>query len=519
MELDGEGPSVRAGGAEPAMTDLLELRGISKSFGGVQALRDVQLQLNPGEIHAIVGENGAGKSTLIKIVTGAHRPDRGAIAVQGNEYSELNPTLAKSLGIAVVYQQPSLFPTLSVAENIALALEPPAAWRRIDWRQRLENARLALNRVGARMDPQAAVETLSMPEQQLVEIARALQAGARVLILDEPTASLSNREVDHLFDVLLSLREHGVGIIYISHRLAELSRIADRVTVLRDGRYRGTYPMQDVTHSQLVSLMVGRDLTHDLTGVAETTAEAALELQGVSCRSVGVHEVWLDVRRGEILGLAGLVGAGRTELAQVVFGLEPADIGTIRVHGQPVRIGDPRRAIELGIAYLPEDRRQHGVILEMPVAANISLASLERVASGVQIDGQRERRQAERFVKQLQIKTDSVEARVQNLSGGNQQKVALAKWLATEPSILILDEPTQGIDVGSKGEIHQWMRSLARSGMAILMISSDLPEILAVSDRIGVMREGRLEGVLSRGEATEERILSLAVGGPIERAP
>ncbi|MFO0912648.1 MAG: sugar ABC transporter ATP-binding protein [Pirellulales bacterium] len=505
------------------MTDLLELRGISKSFGGVQALRDVQLELNPGEIQAIVGENGAGKSTLIKIVTGAHRPDRGAIVVQGDEYSELNPTLAKSLGIAVVYQQPSLFPTLSVAENIALALEPPAAWRRIDWRQRLQHARLALDRVGARMDPQAAVETLSMPEQQLVEIARALQAGARVLILDEPTASLSNREVDHLFEVLLSLREHGVGIIYISHRLAELSRIADRVTVLRDGRYRGTYPMQDVTHSQLVSLMVGRDLTrgltHDLTSVSEAIAEAALELQGVSCRSVRVHDVWLEVRRGEILGLAGLVGAGRTELAQVVFGLEPADAGTIRIHGQTVRIGDPRRAIELGIAYLPEDRRQHGVILEMPVAANISLASLERVASGVQIDGQRERRQAERFVKQLQIKTDSVEARVQNLSGGNQQKVALAKWLATEPSILILDEPTQGIDVGSKGEIHQWMRSLARSGMAILMISSDLPEILAVSDRIGVMREGRLEGILSRGEATEERILSLAVGSPIGRAP
>jgi rhamnose transport system ATP-binding protein len=350
-----------------------------------------------------------------------------------------------------------------------------------------------------------------MPEQQVVEIAKALGADARILIMDEPTASLSEREVQGLFDVIAALRRQGAGIIYISHRLEEVMAIADRVTVLRDGETVGTWPAREVDRAELIRLMVGRELSAVYPKRQVARGEVALELRGVSQRETGVDDVSLSLARGEILGLAGLVGSGRTQLAEILFGLTPADAGEVRVAGVPRRLTSPAAAIEAGIAYLPEDRRRHGVVLEMSVAANTSLANLAAVSSGGLIRTGAERQQAQQYVERFRIKTPSVETDVHALSGGNQQKVALARWLSTKPTVLILDEPTQGVDVGSKAEIHTLMQDLAAQGMAILMISSELPEILGMSDRVAVMRRGTIAGILSRDEATSDKILALAL--------
>jgi rhamnose transport system ATP-binding protein len=491
---------------------LLRATGISKSFAGIHALRNVSFELRPGEVHALVGENGAGKSTLIKIITGAYQADSGSLEVAGLPVVDPDPIEARSLGIAAIYQQPALFPDLSVAENMAVGIEPGGAWRRIRWRRRRERARALLDRVSAAIDPDVPVNELTMPEQQLVEIARALGAEARILIMDEPTASLGEREVGQLFRVIRDLRAQGVGIIYISHRLEELFEIGDRVTVLRDGENVSTQPLAGFDHRQLIRLMVGRELNAIYPKAAVTLGETALELSGVGCRESGVQDIDLTLRRGEILGLAGLVGAGRTELARILFGLTPADTGTIRIAGKPVLIRSPIEAMRHGIAYVPEDRRHHGVILDMPVAENVTLATLSQIARLGMLSFRRERGVAESFVQRLGIKTDSVDAAVGNLSGGNQQKVALARWLAASPRILILDEPTQGIDVGAKSEIHRLMSELAGLGMAIVMISSELPEILGMSDRIAVLHAGRLAGILDRQAADQERIMSLALG-------
>jgi rhamnose transport system ATP-binding protein len=493
---------------------LLRATSVSKSFAGVRALQGVSFDLRAGEVHALVGENGAGKSTLIKIITGAHKADEGTLEVGGRLVRANDPVISRSLGIAAIYQQPALFPDLTVAENIALGLEPGGAWRRVRWARRRLRARELLRRVGAAIEPDAVVSRLTMPEQQLVEIARALGADARVLVMDEPTASLSEREVERLLGVVRDLRGHGVGIIYISHRLDELFQVADRVTVLRDGCAVGTRRMADVDRAGLIPLMVGREITAVFPKQAVPLGETVLELRGVGCRDSGVHGVSLHVRAGEILGLAGLVGAGRTELARVLFGLTPADVGEVRLRGKPVVISSPARAVELGIAYVPEDRRRHGVILEMPVATNTSLAILKKVSALGWLDFGRERAVAESFVRRLGIKTASLDAPVGDLSGGNQQKVAVARWLATEPAVLILDEPTQGIDVGAKAEIHRLMGELAGRGLAILMISSELPEILGMSDRIAVMHAGTVVGILDRAEAAQEKILALALGHP-----
>ena len=491
---------------------LLQLTSVSKAFAGVQALKGVSFDLRPSEVHALVGENGAGKSTLIKIVTGAHRPDEGALEVGGRAVAHNDPTGARALGIAAIYQQPALFPDLTVAENIALGLEPTGGWRRVRWGERRRRARQLLNRIGAAIDPDAEVRRLSMPEQQLVEIARALGANARILIMDEPTASLGEREVERLFRVIGELRGQGVGIIYISHRLEELVQIADRVTVLRDGSAVGTYPMAAVSRAALIRLMVGRELSAVFPKLAVTPGDVVLELRQVGCRASGIRDVSLSVRAGEIVGLAGLVGAGRTELARVLFGLTPADTGEIRLRGRRVAIGSPVQAVDCGIAYVPEDRRRYGVILEMPVAANTTLAVLRQIAAHGWLDFRRERTIAADFVGRLGIKTASLASAVGELSGGNQQKVALARWLATEPAVLILDEPTQGIDVAAKAEIHRLMGELAERGLAILMISSELPEVLGMSDRIAVMHAGRVVGILDRAAATQEKVLALALG-------
>jgi len=491
---------------------LLRLTEISKAFDGVQALRGVSFELRAGEVHALVGENGAGKSTLIKIVTGAHRADAGTVEIGGRAVVENSPLVSRSLGVAAIYQQPALFPDLTVAENVALGFEPRGAWRRVRWGERRARARGLLERIGARIDEDLPVSALTMPEQQLVEIARALGADARALIMDEPTASLPERDADNLFRIIRELRGQGVGIIYISHRLDELASLADRVTVLRDGSAVATRAMKEVDRAELIRLMVGREISTVFPKRSVKVGETVLELRGVGCRASGVRGVNLSVRAGEIVGLAGLVGAGRTELARVLFGLTPADSGEIVLGGRAVAIRTPSQAVALGIAYVPEDRRRHGVILDMAVAANASLAVLRRLSRLGFLDLEGERTLAEEYVGKFSIKAASIESPAGTLSGGNQQKVALARWLATKPRVIILDEPTQGIDVGAKSEIHRLMGDLAAEGMAILMISSELPEVLGMSDRIAVMHQGALAGILERAEATQETILALALG-------
>jgi len=475
---------------------LLELRQLAKSFGGARALRGVDFDLHAGEVHALLGENGAGKSTLIKIVTGAHQPDAGTIAVAGQLVSGLTPAAAHKLGIACIYQQPALFPDLTVAENIALRLEPASALRKLNWSARAARARELLQRVGAAIAPDAEVRSLSMPEQQLVEIACAVGAGARIVIMDEPTASLTQKEQHLLFAVVRELRKSGVGLIYISHRLAEIFTLADRVTVLRDGQSVGTTSVRDINETALIRMMVGREMTHIYPPSESAPGDVVLSVRELGCRASGVHAVSFELRAGEILGLAGLVGAGRTELARILFGLTPADAGEIRLRGQPIVLDSPPTAIGHGIAYVPEDRRRHGVVLEMPIEENMTMAIHRRLFPGTWLRFGAERALAHNYIRDLAVKCSGPVAPGGSLSGGNQQKVSLARWLATKPRVLILDEPTQGVDVGAKSEIHKIIRRLAAEGLAVLLISSDLPEVLGMSDRIGVMRGGTLTAIL-----------------------
>lgn len=507
-------------GFRAAVSRLLQATSITKAFAGVQALKRVDFTLERGEVHALIGENGAGKSTLVKIITGAVEADSGTLHVDGHPVLHNNPKVARNMGIATIYQQPSLFPHLSVAENIALSLESGGAWRAVNWRARRARAKELLERAGAPAeltnDPDRLAASLSMPEQQIVEIAKAIGAQAKILIMDEPTASLTIQEVERLFRLIATLREQGAGIVYISHRLDEVFAIADRITVLRDGEAVGTFGTDDSDREQLarrlVALMVGRELSAEYPKRTASPGDTVLELREITNRAAGVREVSLSVRSGEILGLAGLVGSGRTQLAETIFGLTPADSGKVLLRGKPVRISSPEEAIECGIAYVPEDRRQHGVVLEMPIRANISLASLGRVSRGGLIDDAAERDLARQYIGQLRIKAADAESETSTLSGGNQQKVALARWLATNPAVLILDEPTQGVDIGAKAEIHRLMIDLAERGLAIIMISSELPEMLGMSDRIAVMHAGTIRGTLSWEEATPEKILALALG-------
>ncbi len=494
------------------MENLLNLTAITKSFGGVQALKGVSMDLLPGEVHALVGENGAGKSTLIKIITGATSPDSGTIQIRGKTITHNDPASSRALGVAAIYQQPALFPDLTVVENIALRLERGGAWRWINWGSRRKRAEKLLAMVGGDIRPDARVAELTMPQQQLVEIAGSLGQDARILILDEPTASLSDREVENLFRVIADLKAKGVGMIYISHRLEELGKIADRVTVLRDGKHIETKSMQNVTTSEMIRLMVGRELSAVFPKITVPLGDVVLETKNLSCSTSGVENVSITVRAGEILGLAGLVGAGRTELSRILFGLTPATSGQILLNGKPARIRSPKQAVSQGIAYVPEDRRRHGVILEMPVAANTSLAILSQISRLGLILRKKENELATSFVQRLGTKTASIRSAVGTLSGGNQQKVALSRWLAANPKVLILDEPTQGVDVGAKSEIHKLMGELAGKGLAIIMISSELPECLGMSDRIVVMHGGHVTGELTRAQATPENVLALALG-------
>ncbi len=512
---------------------LLQLTAVTKSFGAVRALKGVSFDLRAGEVHALLGENGAGKSTLIKVITGAHQPDGGSIDINGERVAHLTPASAHKLGIACIYQQPALFPDLTVAENIGLRLEKTRSFARVDWTTRRTRAMELLQRIGAEILPDAEVRSLSMPEQQLVEIACALGAGARIVIMDEPTASLTQKEQHLLFAVVRDLRASGVGVIYISHRLEEIFALADRVTVLRDGESVGTRlvagsrresaktstgesqsgPMSDaaISEGELIKLMVGREVSSIFPPAESEPGDVVLSLKNLGCTASGVKNITLDVRAGEIVGLAGLVGAGRTELARVLFGLTPADSGEIILNGERAVISSPQEAVAHGIAYVPEDRRRHGVILEMPIAHNMTMAIHNRLFPGAWLRFGAERNLAQEFIRDLAVKAYGPEAPGGSLSGGNQQKVSLARWLATKPKLLILDEPTQGVDVGAKSEIHKIIRRLAKEGLAVLMISSDLPEVLGMSDRIAVLRGGTITAMLP-GKSDAHDVMASALG-------
>jgi len=490
---------------------LLEANGIQKSYDGVKALTSVSLDLRAGEVHALVGENGAGKSTLMKVLTGAVQPDGGEVRLHDRRIEHNNPAKAHALGISAIYQQPALFPDLSVAENIAIGNDGNKPWRKVNWQARSVQATRLLQQLGARISPGALVSSLSMPEQQLVEIAKALAANASVLTMDEPTSSLGQEDTRNLLRIVRELRARGTGILYISHRLEELFEIADRVTVLRDGNNAGTREMAEVTSGELIRMMVGRELETLYPKLEIKPGEAALELRSVCCKP-RVKNVNLAIRSGEIVGLAGLVGSGRTQLAEALFGLATISQGSVYIEGIRVEIHSPRDAVQAGLAYVPEDRRRHAVILEMPIRSNVTLASLDKLSKNGMLPRRAERDVAQEVTERLHVKATSIETLAKNLSGGNQQKVALARWLITKPKVLILDEPTQGIDVHAKSEIYHLIGALAEAGMAILLISSEMSEILALSDRIAVMSKGELVGIFDRKDASPDEILRLALG-------
>ncbi len=491
---------------------LLEVRNLEKTFPGVRALSGVSFDVRPGEAHALLGENGAGKSTLIKIVSGVYQPDAGEILIDGRVTRFATPEDAKRAGVATINQELLLFPELTVAENIYLGHAPRARGGRIDWRAMRAKADALL--ASLEIDDLAAdqiVGALSVGHRQRVEILRALSHDARILIMDEPTAALTESDVTRLFDIVRRLKSRGVGIVYISHRLDALFEIADRVTVLRDGAYVGAREVADTNAAELVQMMVGRRIENLFPKTSAPIGAPVLEARGLVCHPM-TRNVSLDVRAGEIVGLAGLVGSGRSELAQVLFGITPAEHGEIRLVGETVKVNSPESARSRGIAYVPEDRGVQGLVRPMSVLQNFSLAALAGLSRLGFIDRAAERRLAEAGVQRFNVKTSSVDEIAGRLSGGNQQKIVLGKWLANNPKLLILDEPTRGIDVGAKAEIHRLMCELAADGVAILMISSELPEVLGMSDRVLVMREGRLVAEFDRAHATSEAVGAAMMG-------
>ncbi|MCR4402510.1 MAG: sugar ABC transporter ATP-binding protein [Firmicutes bacterium] len=511
VERGDERAAPAVGTAEEAPY-LLEMRNITKDFPGVRALDNVSLTLAPGEVHALAGENGAGKSTLIKILAGAERMTSGEILIGGGKVDITGPLQAKKLGISVIYQEFDLIPFLSVAENILLGREPRKG-AFIDWPALHSQAGDAIRRLGIDLDLRAVVNSLSVAQKQMTEIAKAVSTDARIIVMDEPTATLTLREQAHLFDLVRTLKKQGVAIIYISHRLEELFEIADRVTVLRDGKWVMTAPVKEVTREQLVKHMVGRELTGDYPRRTRRPGREILSVRGLSRRGV-IHDVSFSLREGEVLGITGLVGSGRTEIARAIFGADPADAGEVRLAGERLYIKDPRAAIRAGISLATEDRKEQGLVLMMSVRENVTLANLRALVRRGFVSRRRESAEASRLVHSLAIKTSGLEQKVQNLSGGNQQKVVLAKWLFTNSRVVIFDEPTRGIDVGAKQEIYRLMNDLAEQGVGIIMISSELPEVLGMSDRILVIHEGRVRAELTQDEATQEKIMSYATGGP-----
>jgi rhamnose transport system ATP-binding protein len=489
---------------------VLSLREASKSFGVIRALEDVSIDLFPGEAHALVGENGAGKSTLVKIFAGVHPQDSGHLYVNGTEVVLGGPADARDAGIAVIYQEPTLFPDLTVLENMFVGRQPLRSWGRIDRAAMHEQAETIFERLGVQLDIDRIARGLSIAEQQLAEIGKALSLDARVIVMDEPTAALSAVEVERLFRVATTLRESGVAVLFISHRLEEVFDLCQRVTVLRDGRLVLSRELAGLTPDDLVRAMVGRDLPHREPSEL-TVGETVLDVSRLTREGVFV-DVSFEVRAGEILAIAGLVGAGRSEVARAIFGIDSYDAGTVTISGRRLRRRSPSAAMAASIGFVPEDRRQQGLVMSSSITRNIALASLRRLERFGFLVGGAERRFAADWALRLQIKYGKLSDPVSSLSGGNQQKVVLAKWLARRPSLLIVDEPTRGIDVGTKAEVHRLLDELARSGVAILMISSELSEVLRVADRIVVMREGRLVSEFDHVDASEETIVAAATG-------
>ncbi|ALN72890.1 sugar ABC transporter ATP-binding protein [Aureimonas sp. AU20] len=485
---------------------IVALRGIEKSFGPVAVLRGVDFDLFAGEVHALMGENGAGKSTMIRLMSGAHQPNKGTVEVDGAPVRFSGPGEAKAAGIAVVHQELLLFPAMTVAENIFLGHAPRTRAGLLDWNEMRQRARALLDRLDCPdLDVDEKVSRLSVANRQRVEIARALSRDARVLIMDEPTAALAEADVRRLLDVVRSLRREGVGIVYVSHRMNEIFEIADRITVLRDGKTIDTRAASEATEATLVSMMVGRDIDQLFPKDTIIPGETVLEVRNLA-HAGKIQDVSFSVRAGEILGIAGLVGSGRTELAQTIFGVTPATAGEILIDGKPVTVSNVREAIAHRIAYVPEDRAQHGLVRPQTIRENVSMAIIDRLTRRGIVDTARETEIASDAIRRFAIRARGPGQIVAQLSGGNQQKVVIAKWLATDPRILILDEPTRGVDVGAKTEIHKLMNQLAAQGLAIVMISSELPEVLGMSDRVLVMNGGRMSAILPRAEATPETV-------------
>jgi ABC-type sugar transport system ATPase subunit len=499
-------------------TPLLFAEHVHKRYGGVHALRDAHLDLIPGEIHALVGENGAGKSTIINILAGVVKRDEGRVMFDGRLVDFDSPAESQAAGIAVIHQELATLPTMSVAENVCMGRMPTKGWW-LDRRAMYATTRELLDVVGLDVDPTTLVRDLSLSHQQLVEIAKALGAGARLLVMDEPTASLTEHEARHLHALARQLRDRGTAILFVSHRLSEVFAISDRITVFRDGAHVATLSTAVMTPEQIVGLMVGRAMSLDaMVCVPDPDAAVVLEVHGLTRRNPAgpsLVQVNLTVRQGEIVGLAGLVGAGRSELARAIFGEDSYDAGLVLLDGAPMRFRSPADALRAGVAMVPEDRTTLALFPEQPVRANMSMAVLPRLRTRRLISRRAERALANDFVGRLRVNTPDIETPVRALSGGNQQKTVLARWLATKPKLLILDEPTHGVDVGAKAEIHELIRGLAREGIAILLISSELPEILALSARIVVMREGRVAATLTRDEANERVVMLHATGSTV----
>ena len=508
---------------------ILKMTGVTKRFPGVLALEDVHLEVGPSEIHALLGENGAGKSTLLKVLSGAHGADAGAIELFGEAVAFATPHDAQRAGVVTIYQEFTLAPDMTIAENVFIGREPGSRMF-VNWRRLAEDTRAITDRIGLKRDPMTAVRDLSVAEQQLVEIARALSMRSRLIVMDEPTSALSEAEVANLARIIRALKADGLSIIFVTHRLEEVFRLCDRFTVLRDGHYVGAGRVADATVESIIRMMVGRDVgaLYGERSIAEH-GPVALEVEGLTRRrtardphAIELVDVSLRAHKGEILGLAGLVGAGRTETARAIFGADGFDHGAIRVDGQAVTFAGPRDAILHGIGLVPEDRKKQALFLRLAVRTNMTIAAQDQISRGWFIDERREDGLVDEFRRLLNIRMASPDQAAGDLSGGNQQKVVLARWLALRPKILIVDEPTRGIDVGSKIEVHNQLIGLAKSGIAVIVISSELPEILAVADRIVTMREGRVTGEIARTDATQETLMSMMTfheGAENRRAP
>jgi rhamnose transport system ATP-binding protein len=492
-----------------ALEPLLRAEGLQKSFGAVRALEDGQIELRRGEAHALVGENGAGKSTLVKILAGVYRPDAGRFLLDGEDV--IFDTTAQSQAAAIIFQEPTLFPDLSVAENIFVGSQPLRAGRRIDHRRMRRDAQALFDQLGVRLAPDRIARGLSIADQQIVEIAKALSADASVIVMDEPTAALTTTEVARLFGVAETLRARGAAVLFISHRLEEVFELCQRVTVMRDGRHVLTKPVEELTTESIIRAMVGRDMEALFPKVAATEGKTVLEVERLTREGV-FTDISFSVRAGEIVALAGLVGAGRSEVARAIFGIDRFDAGSVRIHGKRLPSGSPTAAMAAGIGLVPEDRRQQGLVMDFSIERNVTLASLRGVRRFFLIPRGSERRFAADWALRLQVKYGRLRNPVWTLSGGNQQKVVLAKWLARRPSLLIVDEPTRGIDVATKAEVHRLLSDLANDGVAIVMISSELPEVLGMADRVIVLFEGRVSAELDRADADENLIMRAAAG-------